>query len=213
MGLAIEAIDGRSIDRFCHEEIFTPLGMVNTHFELQDNMIARLAPAFGRSFDGNFVEAPINVDPPSHPEFYGMGHALYSTVHDYMRFLRMWLNQGQLDSVRILKPESVSRALDNHIGHLRLQPMPTALPLAVADLTIFPDTAKSHSLCFARMEEDIPGMRSAGSQFWGGVLNTHFWLDPDRHLAGVLMTQLLPFLDTGFMSVFQAFEKLAYTQR
>ncbi len=212
LGLAIEAIDGRSIDRFCHDEIFTPLGMVGTHFELQDDMVARLAPAFGRSSDGSFVEAPINVDPPSHPEFYGMGHALYSTVHDYMLFLRMWLNRGQLDGVRILQRESVTHALENHIGNRRLQPLPTALPLAVADLTIFPNTAKSHSLCFARMEEDIPGMRSAGSQFWGGVLNTHFWFDPAHDFAGILMTQLLPFLDAGFMSVFEAFEKLAYTQ-
>ncbi len=212
LGLAIEAIDGRSIDRFCHEEIFTPLGMVDTYFELQDNMVARLAPAFGRSSDGSFVEAPINVDPPSHPEFYGLGHALYSTVHDYMRFLRMWLNHGQLDGVRILKPKSVSLALENHIGHFRLQPLPTALPLAVADLTIFPEIAKSHSLCFARTEENIPGMRSAGSQFWGGVLNTHFWFDPTHDLAGILMTQLLPFLDADFMSAFATFEQLAYQE-
>ena len=213
LGLAVEAIDGRSIDRLCHEEIFTPLRMVDTHFELQDNMSSRLVPAFGRDFDGSFVEAPINVDPPSHPEFYGMGHALYSTAHDYMRFLRMWLNQGQLDGARILKPESIHYALQNHIGNLRLQPLTSALPVAVADLALFPDTAKSHSLCCARTEENIDGMRFAGSQFWGGVLNTHFWFDPTRDLAGILMTQLLPFLDAPFMSVFEAFERLAYREK
>lgn len=212
LGLAIEAIDGRSIDRFCHEEIFTPLGMVDTHFELEDSIAARLAPVFGRSPEGDLVEAPIKADPPSHPEFYGIGHALYSTAHDYMHFLRMWLNQGQLDGVRILKPESIWYVLENHIGDLRMQPLSTALPIAVEDLTVFPDIAKSHSLCFARTEEDMPGMRSAGSQFWGGVLNTHFWFDPTRDLAGILMTQLVPFLDGRFMSTFAAFEQKAYTQ-
>ncbi len=124
-----------------------------------------------------------------------MGHALYSTTFDYMRFLRMWLNRGQLYGVKILSPDSASQFLENHIGDLRLQSLRSALPIAVADLALYPGFPKSHSLGFARMEEDIPGMRSAGSQFWGGVLNTHFWFDPERDFAGILMTQLLPFLD------------------
>ncbi len=210
LGLVIEALDGRSIDLFCSQEIFEPLGMNDTSFELTSKLVDRLVPAFGRSSEGSFTGAPINVDPPPHPEFYGMGHALYSTANDYMRFLRMWLNRGQLEGVRMLSENTVGSFLENHIGPLRLQKLHTALPIAVEDLVMLPNYSKSHSLGFARMEENIPGMRSKGSQFWGGVLNTHFWFDPERDLAAVLMTQLLPFLDPEFMVLLTDFEQAVY---
>jgi methyl acetate hydrolase len=211
LGMVVEAVDGRSIERFCIEEIFTPLNMKDTCFELDEERGRRLAPVFGRSLDGGFEAAPINVDPPSRPEFYGMGHALYSTAEDYMRFLRMWLNNGQLDGIRIISLAQAKVFLENQIGTLRMQPLKTALPIAVNDLSILPEFSKSHSLGFARMEEDVSGMRGAGSQFWGGVLNTHFWFDPTNDIAGIFMTQLLPFLDTGFMSAYSGFEREVYT--
>jgi hypothetical protein len=43
------------------------------------------------------------------------------------------------------------------------------------------------------------------------VLNTHFWFDPHRDMAGVLMTQLLPFFDPALMAAFDAFERAAYS--
>ena len=210
VGLVVEAIDGRRIDRFCRDEIFDPLQMNDTRFELEEDMTDRLVPTFGRSVDGGFSAAPIDVGPPAQPEFYGMGHALYSTASDYMRFLRMWMNQGQLDGVRVLEQHSVEHLLSNQIGDLRLRPLPTALPLATGDLVVEPGFAVSHSLGFARMEESIPGRRSAGSQFWAGVLNTHFWMDTEKDLVGILMTQLLPFLDPHFMRLLFDFERAAY---
>jgi methyl acetate hydrolase len=173
LGLVVEALDGRSIRQFCHEESFDPLRMPDTRFELDKVLAARHVPAFARSAEGGFVEPQINVDPPAHPEFYGMGHALYSTAADYMRFLRMWLGKGQLDGVQTLKPDSATQYLENHIGELRVLPLRTALPAAVEDLILFPSCPKTHSLGFARTEKDMEGMRAAGSQFWGGVL-THF---------------------------------------
>src|SRR6266536_2998380 len=88
VGLVVEAIDGRRIDRFCRDEIFDPLRMNDTRFELEGDMTDRLVPTCGRSEDGGFSAAPIDVGPPAQPEFYGMGHALYSTASDYVRLLR-----------------------------------------------------------------------------------------------------------------------------
>ena len=72
----VEKIDGRRIDQFCKEEIFDPLGMNDTRCEVEPHMAARLAGVSIRGEDGKF--APFDLAPPSHPEFYGMGHALYS---------------------------------------------------------------------------------------------------------------------------------------
>ena len=68
----------------------------------------------------------------------------------------------------------------------------------------------THSFGFVRVEEDVPGMRSAGSQGWAGVLNSHYWFDPTRDVAAVIMTQSLPFAEPRFMATYEAYEKAVY---
>lgn len=208
LGQIVEEIDGRTIDRFCQEEIFDPLGMPDTCFEVPDRLADRLADAKLRHEDGRFVDS--DLAPPSHPEFYGMGNALYATVPDYMRFLRMFLNRGQLDGRRILSEAGVELMLANHIGDLRVDKMTSQNPSLVADVDFFPGIANTHSLGFLRTEEDVLGRRAAGSQSWAGALNTHFWLDPASDVAGVIMTQTLPFSEPRFMAVYDRFERAVY---
>jgi CubicO group peptidase (beta-lactamase class C family) len=210
LGRMVEKIDGRRIDQFCKDEIFDPLGMPDTRFEVEPHMAPRLAGVSIRGEDGKF--APFELAPPSNPEFYGMGHALYSTAPDYMRFLRMVLNQGALDGKRILSAAGVESMLANQIGSTPIPRMKTVAPAITADTEFFPGTAKSHSMAFMRFDEDIPGMRHAGSQAWAGVLNSHYWFDPKAGLAGLLMTQSLPFVEPRFMDTYEKFERAAYRQ-
>jgi len=208
LGQMVEKIDGRRIDQFCKEEIFDPLGMNDTRCEVEPHMAARLAGVSIRGEDGKF--APFDLAPPSHPEVYGMGHALYSTAPDYMRFLRMYLNKGQLDGKRILSAAGVDSMLANQIGSTPIPRMKTVAPAITADTEFFPGKRKSHSMAFMRFDEDIPGMRHAGSQAWAGVLNSHYWFDPKAGLAGLLMTQSLPFVEPRFMDTYERFERETY---
>jgi len=210
LGRVVEKIDGRSVDRFCREEIFEPLRMSDTAFEVEAHMAARLAAVKIRGEDGKFAD--FAIAPPSKPEFYGMGHALYSTAPDYLRFLRMFLNKGTLDGARILSTAGLERMLANQIGDIPIPCLKTAVPAITADAEFFPGKKKSHSMAFMRFEEDIPGMRSAGSQGWAGVLNSHYWFDPKADLAGLLMTQSLPFVEPRFVSTYNAFERAAYRE-
>jgi len=205
---AVEAIDGRRIDKFVQDEILGPLKMTSTAFECEGALAARLASVNARGEDGRF--APFELAPPSHPEFYGMGHTLYSTAGDYMRFTRMFLNRGALDGQRVLSEKAVQTMLGNHIGDLHVGKLTTAAPPITADVDLFPGTLKTHSLGFLRVEQDVPGMRAAGSQGWAGVLNTHFWFDPRRDIAGVIMTQTLPFVEPRFLAVYADFERAVY---
>ena len=208
LGRIVEKVDGRSIDRFCQEEIFDPLRMGDTRFEVEPHMASRLAAVKIRGEDGKFGD--FEIAPPSRPEFYGMGHSLYSTAPDYMRFLRMYLNKGSLDGARILSEKGLAAMLANQIGDIPIPLLKTAVPPITADAEFFPGKRKSHSMAFMRFEEDIPGMRRAGSQGWAGVLNTHYWWDPVADLAGVLMTQSLPFVEPRFVSTYEKFERAAY---
>jgi len=209
LGQVVEAVDGRPIDAFCQAEIFDKLGMADTTFEAPGSR-ERLATVYARGEDGGL--APFEVAPPAQPAFYGMGHALYSTAPDYMRFLRMFLNRGQLGA-RVLSEAGVERMLANHIGDLRIGSLTTVAPALSADVDLFPGIPKTHSLGFLRVEQDVPGMRSAGAQGWAGLCNTHFWFDPARDVAGLIMTQSLPFGDPRFMKVYAAFERAVYAAK
>lgn len=209
LGQVVETVDGRRIDQFCREEIFEPLGMTSTAFELSDEMKSRLARVYARGEDGNFSEFELEL--PTNPGYYGMGHAMHSTAPDYMKFIRMFLNKGELDGKRILSEAAVEKMLANSIGDLRVGKMTTAAPVLTADVDLFPDTPKTHSFGFLRVEDDVPGMRSAHSQGWAGVCNTHFWFDPKKDVAGLIMTQTLPFVEKPFMDLYTSFERAVYS--
>ena len=206
LGLVVEAVDGRRVDRFCQEEIFDPLGMTSTGFEIDR---AELPEVMSRAQNGKF--SPYDLMPPSQPEVYGMGQALYSTAPDYMRFLRMILNKGVLDSQHVLSADSVALMQADQMRGLSFRPMVSAMPAVSADFDPFPGMAVTHSFGFLRNEADIPGRRSAGSLGWAGLCNTHYWIDPARDVAAVFMTQSLPFAEARVMRAFEAFERGVYT--
>ncbi len=206
-GQLIEAVDGRRIDAFCRDEIFAPLGMAETVFALTPALAPRLAAVRVREGAGfAIVEAPTLVE----PEFHGLGHALIGTAPDYLRFLRMLLRGGELDGRRILSEAMVAELLANQIGARRLGVIPSVQPEASADVDFMPGAELTWSLLGLRNQADIPGRRAAGAQGWGGILNTHFWLDPARRRAGMLMTQLRPFADPRVTATLDAFERAAH---
>ena len=209
LGRVVEAVDGRPIDQFLADEIFGPLGMIDTACEVSAAMQPRLANVWKRAPDGGLVET--DRAPPSNPEFYGMGHALYSTPQDYMSFLRMLLGQGALGDVRVLSESSALAMFDNAIGALNVPAAISANPNVSADVDLFPGRTMTHGLAGPRVEQN-PGRRRAGSCGWAGVLNSHWWLDPSSGLTAVLMTQTLPFVEPRFMAAYDAFERSVYAQ-
>lgn len=205
LGRMVEEVDGRRIDAFCAAEIFEPLGMTDTAFE-PDALSDRLCTVRMRGEDGGF--GPFDLAPPPHPEVYGMGHALYSTAPDYMRFLRMVLNRGQLDGTRILSEEAFDVMLRDQMNGLHFENMHSVAPPVSADVELPPGS--THSFISVRTESDIPGKRSAGTQSWAGVCNTHYWVDPAKDVAAVIMTQSLPFGEPRFMQTYDAYERAVY---
>jgi CubicO group peptidase (beta-lactamase class C family) len=208
LGLVLAAAAGRSVEDVCTLEIFAPLGMADTVFDLDPAREARLVPAFARTPDGGF--APLAIAPPERPEVRGMGDALYGTPADYLRFLRMLLGGGALDGTRVLSAASVTALLASQTGSLPIRRMRSTTARISADVAFFPDIPKSHSLACLRVEADVPGMRHAGAQGWAGILNTHYWIDPVAGIAAVFMTQVLPFMDPAVAAAYAAFERAVY---
>ncbi|MEL7215706.1 MAG: serine hydrolase domain-containing protein [Pseudomonadota bacterium] len=205
LGMAIEAIDGRALPQFFAEEVFEPLGLRDTTFALSADQEARLAPGYLRGRDGAFK--PRDIRPPSAPEVWSMGLALYSTPSDFLRLVQVLLSRG----APLLTAESCARMLSNAIGALRVPRMDPAT-FGSEPIDLYPGLEKTHSLAAMRLEEDHPGGRRAGTAFWAGIQNTHWWADPTAGLGGVFMTQTLPFAEAPILAAMDRFEKAAYAR-
>ncbi|MBV9359010.1 MAG: beta-lactamase family protein [Chloroflexi bacterium] len=210
-GKLVEAVSGRSLEAYFREHLFDPLGMADTGFLLSPARRARRASMHQRQADGSFKV--ISHDVPQQPEFFMGGGGLYSTGPDYLRFVRMLLGEGQLDGARVLQAESVREMGQNQIGELQVEPLRTAIPSSSNDADFFPGMRQQWGLGFLLNTEESPKGRAPYSLAWGGLANTYFWVDPSRKIAGVLMTQVLPFVDAGVIDLYSRFESGLYSAR
>jgi CubicO group peptidase (beta-lactamase class C family) len=207
-GKLLEAVTGETLEAYMRTHILDPLGMHDTGYLLNDRVRSRLAVSTDRKADGTLVSAPF--DAPQDPTMFLGGGGLYGTAADYMRFLSMLLHGGTLDGAQILRPETVAAMRQNQIGDVLVSPLTAALPLMSNDVDLYPAMPKKWGLSFLINTEDVPGRRRAGSLAWAGLRNTYFWLDPTAQIAGVIMTQVLPFADKQVLELFDRFEQGVY---
>ncbi|HEX2940551.1 MAG TPA: serine hydrolase domain-containing protein, partial [Rhodopila sp.] len=209
-GRMVEAVSGLDLETYFQRHIFAPLGMVDTSYIERPEWEDRLTAVHARQPDGSLepIATPPGVAPDR--EFFPGGGGLYSTGSDYMRFLLALMHGGELGGNRILKPETVALMGQNHMGPLNVLPMRSAVPRLSNDVELFPGMVKKWGLSFLINTEPGPAGRSAGSLAWAGLNNTYYWLDPTRKVAGVLMTQILPFADRTVLDTLDAFERAVY---
>jgi len=86
----------------------------------------------------------------------------------------------------------------------------TTTPERSNDVDLFPGSTLRWGLAGMINMQPGPHGRSAGTVTWGGVFNSYFWLDPARRVAGVVMTQILPFADARVLGVYGKFESGIY---
>lgn len=210
-GQLVERLSGQSLEEYFQQRIFGPLGMPDTGFVLRPDQRTRQASMHVRQPDGTLQPIPFEL--PQQPEFFMGGGGLYSTGPDYLRFLRMLLGGGELEGARVLRPETVAEMNRNQIGDLTVGLLRTADPGSSNDVEFFPGLVKKWGLGYMINVEAAPTGRSAGSCAWAGLANTYYWLDPSRRLAGVILTQVLPFADPKVLDLFAQFERACYAGR
>jgi CubicO group peptidase (beta-lactamase class C family) len=210
VGRMVEVVAGLDLESYMQRHIFTPLGMPDTSFIHRPEWESRLTTVHARQPDGSLQPIIQSSAVGKEREFYPGGGGLFSTATDYLRFLRALMNDGDLDGVRILRPETVALMGQNHIGELEVQRLPTQIPDLSNPVDLFPGMSKKWGLSFLINTEPGPAGRSAGSLAWAGLNNTYYWLDPVRKIAGVLMTQTLPFADRTVLQALDAFEGVVY---
>jgi methyl acetate hydrolase len=209
VGQVVEGITGRRLGEVMEERIFAPLGMESTAFTLSPEMRSRLARMHQREADGSLTPMP-DFELPQDPEVHMGGHGLYSTVEDYCKFIRMWLNDGEGPRGRVLKPETVLAAEKNNLGRMKIKGLPGVIPTLSNYAEFFPGMPKSWALTFMINDEDAPTGRPAGALAWAGLPNLYFWIDRKNGIGGFWATQVFPFADPTSVGGYLDFETAVY---
>jgi CubicO group peptidase (beta-lactamase class C family) len=207
-GQVLEAATGQRLDSYLQRAIFDPLGMADTGFRVSPEGRARRAAMHARTEDGL---TPIPFELPEDQEMAWAGGGLYSTVVDYLKFVRMLLGRGTLGGERLLKSETVATMAVNHIGELEAGGWRTVDPAVSNDVEFYPGMPNHWGLSFLINTGLTPEGRSPGSLAWAGLANTYFWIDLARSVGGVFATQVLPFFDQPSVDVFRNLERTTYS--
>jgi methyl acetate hydrolase len=208
VGRIVEAVSEQSLDTYFRERIFAPLGMTDTSFSLPATQGARLVTVHQRKADGSLE--PTVTEARAQSEFSSGGGGLYSTGRDYLVFLQMLLHQGRFNGAQLLRPETVAMMAQNQIGDINAGIMKTAMPELSNDVDFFPGIPCKWGLGYMINTQPGPAGRSAGSLTWAGIYNSYYWLDPQKRVTGVILTQILPFADQRAVRLYGEFESGVY---
>jgi methyl acetate hydrolase len=205
----VQKVSGQNLAEYFRENIFQPLGMSDSAYDLSPSQFERLVSTFGRQGDGSLKELPRATPKPSNTYWGGTG--VNSTVGDYTRFLQMFLRQGRGPSGEtILQPSSVRAMSSNQIGNLSAGKTKNYTGKVWQDIDFHPGGTDGFGLGFLINKTAYPGGRSAGSLAWAGGWNTYFWIDPTRGICAVIMMQFQPFFDPAAIAVLRTFEQAVY---
>lgn len=165
--LVIEGITGQTLDRFTTDRIFTPLGMTSTMFNPDSAAYwERVAPTEIDSVRGGLVRGKVH-DENANAMGGVAGHAgLFSSLNDLTVFAQMLLNGGEYKGARIVKPATLARW-----------------------------TAPQSRTSSRALGWDTPSRGSSAGSFFSqrsfghtGFTGTSMWIDPERGLFVILLT-------------------------
>lgn len=206
LGRVVEAVSGQRLGDFLRQNIYGPLGMVDSTFAPSEEQRARMMRVMQRQPDGSLVTSP--YDFPAAPDWDAAGHGSYGTVQDYGRFIQAWLNDGE----PILGPATAAAAFHDQLSPLTLPTsISTVAPELSNDMHALP-VPRTWGLGFHLVLADLPGMRRRGTGDWASLFNSYYWIDRSTGVGGVLMTQLLPLFDASTLELMMGFEAAVYEQ-
>ena len=191
LGAILQRIDNAPLDEIIARRVTGPLGMVDTHFQVPADKLARVPDCYV----WHPAETKKMYDPGEgsawgrKPNQLSGGGGMASTLADYHRFCRMLLAGGELDGARIIGRKTLDLMTANHL--------PGGADLATMSTALFSEAENAgvgFGLGFATTMDPAKAQTngSAGDFYWGGMFSTAFFVDPLEGIIMIFMTQLMP---------------------
>ena len=191
LGFIIERISNLSLEEFFKKNIFEPLEMKDTFFQIPKEKIDRLANCYiyDQTNDKYIVEDDYeNSSYIEKPSCYSGGGGLLSTIDDYMKFCTLLQNKGSIGNNNIIGSRTAEFMMTNH-----LEDNIDLYDIAKGKWGTNIGKGVGFSLGGSVVIDPIKNMslRSKDEFSWGGAASTLFWVDPKEKISVVFMTQML----------------------
>ena len=175
-GYLVERLSGQKFDEFLQERLFDPLDMAETGFFVKPENADRLARQYQPRQDGTLARTDTGafLNPP---KFLSGGGGLTSTAGDYMKFVQMHLNGGELNGKRVLSEEAVEIMRSNQL--------PDAVP-GIGQL--YPGNGFGVDFAIVNDSAAFQGA-PLGTHWWWGIAGSWFWIDPVSNIGFIGMIQ------------------------
>ena len=187
LGYLIEIISGETLNEYFRQKIFEPLDMLDTYFFLPTNKEDRLAVMYGydenqlKRISGEAKSGFLNYSDyatyATNPNYFSGGGGLLSTASDYFNLLSMLMNEGKYKSKQIISRKSIELMTSNQTGDLYYWGKGEVFGFGFA---------------ISKGPSETGNLESEGTYKWLGLFNTHFWVDPEEQIIGILLTQIQP---------------------
>jgi len=191
-GALIERVSGQRFGAFLEEQMFRPLGMKDTGFDVPKEKMGRLAKTY-KQVDGKFVEDQPIIDtwPEAGRGIEAGGAGIFSTAGDFGRFAQMLCNGGTLDGKRILGRKTIELMTANHMVTLPNNQAATRQKGFGLGVEVTTDLGQL-------------SMPSSIGQFgWYGAATTYCQIDPTERIVAIALVQHFPFNQHNFFAAFQ----------
>jgi CubicO group peptidase (beta-lactamase class C family) len=168
LGEIVERVTGLPIDQLADDRIFAPLGMVNSFFKPPKTLLARVAPVSDDALRGKPLQRGAVHDDNARAMGGVAPHAgMFSTAGDLAVFCQMLLNGGIYTHRRLLRRESVEQ-------------FTMASPLS----------GNTRTLGWMAPTQPSSSGRYYSARGFGhlGFTGTSIWIDPEKQLFVVLLT-------------------------
>ncbi len=176
VGCLIEIISGKSLDDYLRAEVFDPLGMNDTYFNIPDAKKDRLVKLYKKQrYDSPLSLSEWGQKAIDVTYFSGAG-GLYGTIEDYAKFCQMLLNQGNYNGAYIVSRKSVEIMSRNQIDNL--------------EIWNGDKFGYGFEIFTEKGLKDYLG--TAGSFRWAGMFSTDYLIDPTENLIYVNFTNIYP---------------------
>ncbi|KAJ6109266.1 hypothetical protein N7486_001500 [Penicillium sp. IBT 16267x] len=227
-GIALERATGLTLNAYLQKHVFLPLGIKDMSMIPSHDMRRRLAYMNSRSSGGtlrardHLLRAPLVVDPDNKAEvarvFNSGGAGMFAKPQEYCKVLAVLLNDGTCPRTgsKLLRKETVDEMFSNQIPQFPNYSR-QGIPAAKSDLTnpipeLYPvpgDPPQGWGLTFMLSNGGATG-RSNGTVHWAGLPNLWWWADREKGVAGIVCTQILPFVDAEVLGLWGAIETEIY---
>jgi CubicO group peptidase (beta-lactamase class C family) len=215
LGLLLARIECAPLGEVLKQRIFDPLGMKDTSFLVPPKKRHRRAAAYGFDEEGRLIKRVTRsgvfvAERPDHMSYESGGAGLWSTIGDYLKFARLFVDDGVVDGVRLLRPETLTMMVTNQLTtNQRANPEWLGLkPGRGFGLGV--------SMVLETDKADFMRRGSVGTVSWPGAFGGWWQTDPKEGSVLIFLahnmvdlTQMVEGIGLGVWSAIDTFQTLA----